>query len=84
MWILPGVCHKSDSCNVVSKRGIDIADKMTVPQSLDNKGDKNLKMALNSWHFPTGEGTTCIKCWGGGRLFKDVMLTGVHSLLDVW
>lgn len=48
MWILPDVCHKSDSCNVVSKRGIDIADKMTVLQSLDNKGDKNLKMALNS------------------------------------
>ena len=48
MWILPDVCHKSDSFNVGSKRGIDIADKMTVPQLLDNKGDKNLKMALNS------------------------------------
>lgn len=48
MWILTDVCHKSDSFNVVSKRGIDIADKMMVPLLLDNKGDKNLKMTLNS------------------------------------
>jgi hypothetical protein len=28
---------------------------MTVPWLLDNKGDKNLKMTMNSWHFPTGK-----------------------------
>ena len=28
---------------------------MTGPQLLDNKGDKNLKIIRNSWHFPTGQ-----------------------------
>ena len=26
-----------------------------MPQLMDNKGDKNMKMIMNSWHFPTGQ-----------------------------
>ena len=33
---------------LLEKRGIDIAEEMTTPQLLDNKGDKNLKMILYS------------------------------------
>ena len=40
---------------LLEKEGFDIAEEMTMPQLMDNKGVKNMKMIMNSWHFPTGQ-----------------------------